>query len=812
MRRRNLFTSDPSYSQSWSLDFCSPVTERRYQSDSARMRKDLLCIWTVGVAVVLGLLAATQVVSVGETMVVVGVLGASVGVRLEDPLRQRLMWCMPNLLLSHLYFLATQPSPWSQSDEFLRIFPSFLTSNSHTGFYTVRRWPISLLISFSESLLFSAISGISVWDATEVVVVFGVGYVLVARDFQDLWVLFDSYKRSEGHFQEVFNGAVEARFVTDKDGIILYCNTAGRRFAGALGQSSIHYSSTPLISLFSEENTAKLQEMLQTASKGESDEKEFILKRIAPGSIDASQIKSLGVEVRSQPMQWKRTEALLFSFEDVSLYIARRLFLTSIYRKLSVSISDFSSTVSRLVSSQQPPSATDISSLYFLYTDYSNSLLLQYYILGRVELRKEVFNLRTELENVLEFASFRSFDRNIDLSLTRQDGLPTTVFADKQRHSQLLMNLLVFSVEHAKESSEVTVTCAVEGIKDGEMMVNYKVAFLTNNLTQSDLESVLITRKGECTRRSLLDLLRFSDRFGVGIIVFDILVLTLRGYTTVASVVTESPGRASKALISFSLPIQSHSQAVSVPPVDLSPGKETVSPLITRWKCANFRNLHHVSSSPALISVMHSKRSSFRRQSPQTGSEIARFSPQPPPMSSSDRWASVSSASSEDGEARSVLVRRLDLSEAQFSPRGETASFHRPHISRLPKLLVVEDNAQLRRALISVVKRHGFADCDEAKDDTEALQMYRIMTLQNGLYFVIFVDLMAKMFSGSSAVQKIRDLEQSCSYPRTFICGITSDNSSHEPSLFDAFSNLYSVTCHDSDPEVQRTLRSASRR
>ena len=86
----------------------------------------------------------------------------------------------------------------------------------------------------------------------------------------------------------------------------------------------------------------------------------------------------------------------------------------------------------------------------------------------------------------------------------------------------------------------------------------------------------------------------------------------------------------------------------------------------------------------------------------------------------------------------------------------------------------------------------GFSECDEAKDETEALQMYRILALQSVFYFAIFVSVAASPQRSLTLVQHIRSLEQASGYPHTRILALGQVQDSSVP-LFDRISTSYAV-------------------
>lgn len=277
-----------------------------------------------------------------------------------------------------------------------------------------------------------------------------------------MWALGDSYERSEQHYKYVFEDSPEAYFVVAQSGIVLHCNLASRKLAATLGTVQIRSGITDIFSIFQEENAVKLREMIKTSMKGEVDEKELILRRLSAGDLWPDQLTTLGAQARSQPLCWKHgLLCVLITFEDVTLYVARRHIVTERYRSLYEGMMKFQRELEELSDRQEAVAAKYLCSFHKLYMDYGNALLLQAYILGRADIKKEAFHLRMDTENACEMVSFRCAERLLDLILTREEAFPTAIFCDRFRYSHLIINLLNFAAENAKPGSEVSLHCSI---------------------------------------------------------------------------------------------------------------------------------------------------------------------------------------------------------------------------------------------------------------------------------------------------------------------------------------------------------------
>lgn len=274
-------------------------------------------------------------------------------------------------------------------------------------------------------------------------------------------------------------------------------------------------------------------------------------------------------------------------------------------------------------------------------------------------------------------------------------------------------------------------------------------------------------------------------------------------------------------------------------PVSLSTGKQRVNNLSTRWRSVS---LHFVSSASlpdvtAQLPMKKLKRGMSERAplnerfSPVQAVDPARFSPQPPPLthtvdviasmessfSDSDSSSEERDGRTEEGKSRSSIeIRQLHITEvspAYFGTSSTRMSLpsgpRRPRKSQ--KLLVVEDSSFSCKVLKTLAAKCGYGECDEAKNAKEALMMYRVMALQDSLYFAIFVNMTKPSVDGAAFIRDLRANEGASGFQRTFVCGV-SETAQLDAVLFDDCSKYHSVPRLGSEPDLQRVLKLAARR
>ena len=456
MRRRNLFTGEKSYSQLPTLCFAEAPTETRYAQERFRFAQISTHLWQWCLAVAVALAWGCEVVGLPQALTALGLLW--VAGRVRGWLQRRVAWALADVWVGYIF--STPSDSWTFTDSLFALFPGFLISTSHTDLFLLRHWSQGLLASVAEGCILTMFVPVGCGQLVAPVMLWTSVAAFLEKDQRDLWTLGDSYKRSEQHYEHCFNGALEAVFIVRFDGRILHCNFGAKNLRRQITKPGSDLSK--IQSLFQDENSVKIKDMLEAAVKGETDEKEIILKKLPMNCTHPEELKGLGLQIRSQPLLWKRDRAVMLTCEDVSLYISRRVFLASIYKQLHSSVLDFSEEMESLHYTHSMLDARSLHRFHCLSNEYGNALILQFYVLGRAELKKEGFNARSEVENVMELSSLQASDSKVDLLLTREDGFPTSVCGDKIKHEKLLNNILAFVISNAKPRSEVSLLCSVE--------------------------------------------------------------------------------------------------------------------------------------------------------------------------------------------------------------------------------------------------------------------------------------------------------------------------------------------------------------
>ena len=98
-----------------------------------------------------------------------------------------------------------------------------------------------------------------------------------------------------------------------------------------------------------------------------------------------------------------------------------------------------------------------------------------------------------------------------------------------------------------------------------------------------------------------------------------------------------------------------------------------------------------------------------------------------------------------------------------------------PAVVTVPKVLFVEDTAYNLFPIKAILDKKKVCTYDTAENGEIAVERYT-KAVESGKYTAIFMDLEMPVMNGYEATQAIRALEESHSYPKVFICGLSASD------------------------------------
>ena len=513
------------------LKFRNTQTEADYQAETFRFSKVSLRALTYACIGLMALLWLQGFVGFLLAAASVSMLAGSLRVVEFGPLTTRLLWVLPDCVFA----AAIAGSRLSHC--FCALLPSFCVH-----LFTAKHWSYFLLISLAESTLVSCYGSASGWRLVGVSALFTFVTALFERDCRNLWVLYDSYRKSEALQFRLFEESPSAVFIVTSAGKIVSFNHKAKKLAQKLNKPTELLKTGCFQELFADEFTSRFKDMISSAMRGEEEEEELFLKPL-PSKLDADVLCDLAIGVKFQPTIWKNGNCVRITCSDISPFMSRRLFLMQLYKAVYGSIFTFLRGLQRLYQCNEIIQAEDMYKYNKFASTLKNTLVLQSYFLGRIELKKESYHIKNEISAQVEFATVKAEEQGVTLSVSKDPSMPLSVIGDRNKHNQLLAILLDFALEQAVQGSEVTLNCALvrrsKGSEEGQSVALYRVAFRSHKVDQVNLDKLFSSRKKDGSRKTLQEIVGITAEYGVGLAIFDTLLAVMRGCVKDAYAVTE---------------------------------------------------------------------------------------------------------------------------------------------------------------------------------------------------------------------------------------------------------------------------------
>ena len=528
--RRSLYTGDPRYIPYPHLKFRNSQTETDFQRETYRFAQSSLRALAVSAAVLTVLLWVKGLLGFLSTLVCLGGVAGSVKAGPYGPWAVRLVWIVPELVLG-----GAVAGP-KVAESFAALLPSLCTRTFQTDLFTLKHWSTYLFLALTEALVFSLTSTASSLHLTCIVLALACVLSLFEREFRDLWVVYDSYHRSEALYYRLFEESPNAIFIVTSGGKVVAHNRQARKLVQKLKKPLTLMQTGSFQDLFAEEFTTRFQDMIAAAMKGEEEEEELFLKPL-PSKLDADVLCDLAIGVKFQPTIWKNGNCVKVTCSDISPFMSRRLFLMQLYKGVYGSIYAFLRNLQKLYQCNEAIQSVDMYKYNKIASTLKNTLVLQSYFLGRIELKKENYHIKNEITSQVNFAHIKAEDKGVILTTSRDTAMPLSVLGDKSKHNQLLAVLLDFALEQADKGTEVALHCSV-ALEDGQALAVYRVMFLCERMEQKTLDK-LFTGRQDGSRKTLQQIVGITAEYGVGVAIFDTLLAVMRGCVKDSLVVSE---------------------------------------------------------------------------------------------------------------------------------------------------------------------------------------------------------------------------------------------------------------------------------
>lgn len=507
--RQNLFVATTHYSQHNDLSFKNPSLNSRFKIESARINQpNLKALLLIGAAAcfVFGLYQldfSLLAFSVASCFLAC----APMKTRIQLPVLTILL-ILPQLALADQGGLA---------ESILVFLPTALVCLFHSA-----HWRDLLWASGMQMVVVRCFSNIATFELA-IGLAGNVGvYSLLERFLLDLWILADSYKKSNTLHWEMFNSFKEGTLIVDLEGVVKYHNKAACKFI------DVHM---PMLNINVKRlfpDHIQIDETIRQVAKGKSTQTIVTLSNLVQNHI-MSPHRILAYKLTATPANWVGGNCIKITLQDVTSKM-KQLALTHVsLNDMQNSFSILTRELDRCFKYEEPPRREDLMRLDSITYNVHSIICWQMVCLGSIEFKHRLFDIRSEVIDTIESSITKYLDKLEDTMLILDTNFPTAVVGDCDQHNQLLRALLMFALNDVVPDASIKIYCDVsvfyrQAASDNDFKLRYKLVY-QSVATHTEALKYLQTRED----RDLDTIISLSKQFGIAFAMFPIILEAMDG-------------------------------------------------------------------------------------------------------------------------------------------------------------------------------------------------------------------------------------------------------------------------------------------
>jgi hypothetical protein len=364
---------------------------------------------------------------------------------------------------------------------------------------------------------------------------------LLEKDDRMLWVMMDSYKKSDANHRAVFDQFEHAMFITDFQGRVEYANHKAKAYVRLRNSRNIEDVLPPACQPY-------LAKLLKMVCEGERGEEEVILKPLTL-QFEPEQLHEYALKLEARPISWRQTNCMMLTAEDISTYKASQILVYSQHKKAMNKINILTREAESTYTEGMPMRRVDLERQLRARVDMQKMSFVQMSSIGTVELDQHKFSPHEEALRTIELLVGKALDRQVEVILTKEGSLPQVVRGDIDSTGVLLIGALEFCFLEADASDMVNIyleaTVSSKQVAMGSThRVKYSFAFKASSMTTERMHQLFVKES-----TSIDQLSEALAKYGSAVSIFKSLLQSVAG-TVDDAYVQEGPSR--KVVLAYS--------------------------------------------------------------------------------------------------------------------------------------------------------------------------------------------------------------------------------------------------------------------
>lgn len=274
-------------------------------------------------------------------------------------------------------------------------------------------------------------------------------FAFLEKDQRLLWIMMDSYKKSEANLKSLINHSDQAFFIVNLRRTVEYANTAARAFMK-------HTASRNILEIFPANTEDALNRLISAVSAGSKAAEEVFLRPLTL-KFDPELLKTYAIRLEAKPISWKQSNCILLTVFDISLDKSKKILVYSRHKKAIDNLNGITREIERTYTEELPLRRVDLERQLKARIEFEKLGFLQMSMIGTVETSLVRFSPFDEGLRTTELLIEKAFEKKVEVCLTKEASIPQVVRGSLDAAGILLSSLLEFSLMEVVQAGQVQI-------------------------------------------------------------------------------------------------------------------------------------------------------------------------------------------------------------------------------------------------------------------------------------------------------------------------------------------------------------------
>ncbi|OMJ79807.1 hypothetical protein SteCoe_20112 [Stentor coeruleus] len=345
------------------------------------------------------------------------------------------------------------------------------------------------------------------------------------HSFRKLWADMEINKRKMMQEKTILNEIQPGVIVFNLEGLAQTVNHKALIFLQTRGIASIE--KLYYFQIFPDFCEDRIKGLFRQAKSGMHAEEEFFLSHNLESIMPLFSTVLISLKIT----EFASNPSMNMTIVDIGNAVMRRRFLVANQKPLDEASLIREEEFIGLHMNKKPLKNRHMCSLKHNMITQNDILVLMGNYLGECEVINEYFDIKNEIVNTVHICWRGAKAKKMSISLICEQVIPKQVFGDNTKHNQILKSLVDLAILTGEMNSKISINCSLKKFTKGAS-IEYKVLYYSKSMTIDELGFIFRIRKHFEQPKLLEEMIEISEKYGLGVSIFDVLLTITGGYVS----------------------------------------------------------------------------------------------------------------------------------------------------------------------------------------------------------------------------------------------------------------------------------------